>query len=273
MATDAAARALQGTLSLRFALRAGQTRLVEAARTPPLQVQRLLPIDPAAPGLAGVLLLNGTAGLFAGDRLRITVAVEAGATVAIGTPAMTRAFAMPAGDAAVETALRIAANARLEYLPEPTLLCAGAHLRQRLRIDVEPGAAVAAGEVIAFGRVAHGELHAYRHFVQETELWRAGRPVLVERLLLSPAQADVGMGALGDAAAYGSLSLLCPPAQTETLLAQVRALLNARCDVWGGASLLHEDAGVAVRLLGASATAVQALARAIVRLSRAPWRA
>lgn len=268
MSTDTAARALQGALRVHFALREDKTRLVEASRTPPLQVQRLLPVDPAAPRLAGALLQNGTAGLFAGDRLRIAIEVEAGAAVAIGTPAMTRAFAMPDGGAEVETRLHVSAGAFLEYLPEPTLLCAGADLCQRLRLEAAPGAWAAAGEVIAFGRIAHGERHAYRRFEQRVEIWSAGQPALVERLLLSPEQHGAGLGALGDAAAYGSLSLLCPPTRADELLAQVRALLEPRTGVWGGASLLHAGAGVAVRLLGESATDAQALARAVALLCR-----
>jgi len=265
---DAGASALSGGLSLQFASPAGRTRLIAATRTAPLQLQRLLPVDRCHPALVRAMLLNATAGLFAGDTLHVDITLTETAGVSIGTPAMTRVFGMPDGKAEVETSLRVSSGSYLEYLPEPTLMCATASLRQRTQLFAEPGARAAVGEVTAFGRVAHGELHAYRRLEQCIEVWCGAQPILIERLLLAPQQHANGLRALARYAAHGNLQLICPPSEAPVLLQQVRAAITPSADLSVGASLLHENAGVAVRALGCTPTAVQAMFRKITLLFR-----
>jgi urease accessory protein len=283
------ARSLRGRLSLRFADDGRRTVLAHAERSPPWHVQRLLYLDPAWPALAGVALLNQTAGLFAGDRLDLAVTVEGGAAVSLSTPTVTRAYAMPEGDASVTTCLTVSSGGYLEYLPEPTLLCRDAALVQTLALDAEPGAAVALGEVLAFGRAAHGERHAYRSLTQRIELRRGGETVLAEALRLTREDAPDVPGMLGPFAAYGSLHLLPREGDPAALLARTRAALEVQTGasagasrlpggrhqregtgqhghpgVLAGASLLPGGAGVAVRVLGEAAHAVQTVLRAVV---------
>jgi urease accessory protein len=262
---EAGAHALHGDLHLRFAVdEGGRTTLVESRRTPPMHLQRLLYLDARHPALAQAALLNTTAGLFSGDRLDLEVRMEAGAAVALTTPAMTRAYAMPEGHAEVTTHLSVAWGAHLELLPEPLLLCRDADLVQRTVVDVIPGASVALGEVVALGRRAHGEAHAYRRLEQRTVLRRAGQTILADGLLLTPPLHPDAPGVLGDHAAYGSLYLLPGESDSHELLAETRALLATAPAVLSGASLLPASAGVTVRALGPAPNAVQRLFRSIV---------
>lgn len=279
---DATARTLHGRLWLRFARTEGRTVLAAAERTPPLQLQRLLYLDRSHPGLARAVLLNGVAGLFAGDRLETEIEVDTGAAVEVGTPAMSRVFAMPSGHAEAATRLSVAPGGYLEYLPEPVLLCAGAALRASLAIDAAAGSVVAAGEVLAFGRVARGELHAYRDLESRTTVRVDGAVVLADRLALDPALGDAAT-AVGGFAASGCLLLLC--LNPEQMLASVRTVLAAGSamaavatlppagvDTLAAATLLPAGAGVAVRVLGASPHGVHAALRAVLaRFRREAW--
>ena len=269
MVTPSTARSLHGRLSLRFAREGGRTVLGDAERSPPWHIQRLLHLNRAHPALAEGVLLNTTAGLFAGDRLHLAVDVAGGAQVALTTPTVTRAYAMPEGDAESTTRLTVAAGGYLEYLPAPTLLCHDADLRQRLDLDTEAGAVAAVGEVLAFGRTAHGEGHDYRALHQRTELRCAGEIVLAEALALTPGESPDGPGLLGPYRAYGSLNLLCSALDADALLAETRLLLAGRANLRGGASLLWGQAGVAIRVLGPAPHAVHAMLRAITERFRA----
>ncbi len=258
---NSTARALNGRLGLRFARAGGRTVLAAAERIPPLHVQRLLYLDPCRPDLARAILLNTTAGLFAGDRLATSIEIGPDAAVEVTTPAMARAYAMPAGHAETMTRLMVAGGGYLEYVPEPTLVCADAALHTSLEIDAARDAFVAAGEVLAFGRVARGELHAYRELVEHLTVRVAGETVLVERVAFTPESDDVAT-ALGGFAAYGCLHLLGPG--VAGMLNAVRFALDTRPGMVAGASLLPADAGIAVRVLGVAPHAVHAVLRVVV---------
>jgi urease accessory protein len=259
-ATGSPARSLSGCLCATFVLRGGRTVLASATRTPPLHLQRVLYLDARRPHLCRAVLLNATAGLFAGDRLTVEIHVGVGAAVEVTTPAMSRAYGMPAGHAATVTRISVADGGYLEYLPEPTLACRDAALHTKLEIDAGPNAVVAAGEVLAFGRAARGELHAYRELAASIDLRVAGDAVLVEKLDLDPSSGDVD-ALTGGFSAYGASHLLGPGA--ERLLGHVREILAAQPDVIAGASLLPNGAGIAVRVLGRAPSAVQASLRAV----------
>lgn len=263
------AASVDGRLSLRFVLENGRTTLATVRRTQPFHVLRPLSLDPARPHLTTVSVLNATAGLFAGDRLCLHVAVGDEAAVQLTTPTMTRVHAMRAGCAVCAVRLRVAAGGYLEYLPEPLLLCRDAALLQETEVDVAAGGAAAIGEVIAFGRRAHGEGHAYRRLRTVTEARRDGAVVVADALDLLPHRTPMTMGAVGDAAAYGSLMLLTPNAPSTSLLDATRGALDACAGVVAGASLLPLAAGVAVRVLGETAAATRGAVVAAVAVFRA----
>ena len=256
-APETGTRSLAGSLAVRAVADGnGITRLVEIARRPPMQVQRPLYMDTAHPGLATAHIINATAGLFAGDELRLRIDVSGSSRLAVSTPAMTRVYAMPDGGVATSRVdLYVGHGGYLEYLPAPTMLCRGAALRQEMRIDLDPDAHAAIGEAWAFGRAAHGELHAYRELNARTEVWRSGTLVLADALVLNPSAAPPE-AAVGSYAAYGTLTFTGPRVDAA-LLTRVRRLLDERVDlILAGASTLARDGGIAVRVLGLSANNV-----------------
>lgn len=261
---DRAARAVRG--ALRFAAmpdQLGVTRLVDVSREAPLQVQRPLYLDAARPGIATVHVLNSTAGLFAGDSVSTSIDVRPGAGLELRTPTMTRVHAMGEGGfAESEFTLVVRDGGYVESMPAPVLLCEAAALRQRTRIDADPAACVAVGEVWFFGRAARGEFHCYRELDARTEAWRAGVLVAAERLALTPAD-GLAFAATGGLAVYGALMLLGPG--VGDLLERIRVVIGAAPAVEAGASMLAIGDAVAVRVLGASAHAVDAVLRAVLR--------
>lgn len=264
-APDFATHALHGALRFRAATDGGGvTRILDISRTSPLQLQRPLHLDPTS-GIATVHVVNATAGLFEGDALVVRADVGHRAALEMRTPAMTRVHTMSGAAGAVS---RLELNVRdggyLECLPQPLVLCAGAALRQETRVTLHAGAHLALGEVWAFGRVASGELHAYRRLDARTDVLRDGNLLLVEALSMCPADGSVG-SSLGGHAVFGSLTL-AGPCVDEGLLRRVRELLQARPGILAGASMLPCGAGLAVRILGDRAFAVHA---PLVEIARA----
>jgi urease accessory protein len=244
------ARSLHGRLRLRFVMDGARTVLTRTERSPPYHVQRLLYLDACRPDLARVVVLNGTAGLFAGDRLELEIEVQSQAAVEITTPASTRIFGMDGGFAECRTRISVDSGGYLEYVPRPAILCRDAALRACTDLTVRRGGMAAIGDVLAFGRAAAGERHRYRRLDQRTELQHDGRVVLAETIRLAPEDDPDAAGVLGDAAAYGALHLLGIDSDIDGFVTCVRRIIDEQNHLVGGVSTLTAGGGIAVRLIG-----------------------
>ncbi|MFN4276564.1 MAG: urease accessory protein UreD [Ferrovibrio sp.] len=112
------------------------------------------------PGEAFTAVLVTTAGgLTGGDRLRLGVAVEAGAEALCTPQAAEKIYRAERNSAAadIDIALSVAAGAALEWLPQETILFDGARLDRRVGIDLQGDARLLAGDITVFGRIARGE--------------------------------------------------------------------------------------------------------------------
>jgi urease accessory protein len=258
-----AARSLHGRLRLRFATHGARTFVTGVERSPPYHLQRLLYLDACRPDLAQAVVLNSTAGLFAGDRLELDIEVQSLAAVEIATPASTRIFGMDDGYAETRTSISVESGGYLEYVPRSIILCRDAELRVSTSVYVRRGGMAAIGEVVAFGRAAAGERHCYRRLDLRAELHYDGHLTLAEALYVAPEDDPDAAGALGDAAAHGALHLLGVDSDIEQLIAHVRGIIDEQCHVVGGVSTLPFGGGVAVRLLGNRPHAVYEALRSV----------
>jgi urease accessory protein len=249
---------MQGSLSLTLAKRDGRTRATRVVASPPLQCSRARYDDADRPGAASLTLLH-LGGVLQGDQLDLAIALEPGAEARIGTAAATQVYRMPEREASQTTSIALQARARLQYLPEPTILFAGARFSQATRITLHPGAALTLHELLVCGRVARGELHQYERYRARFEVCdAAGRCLLSERALLEPAR--FSPASLGSQAAYpvvGSLYALALGADVERQLAGVALALEPHRDVLAEAGALPNGCGVLVRALGDTAQGVR----------------
>ncbi|MEM9079658.1 MAG: urease accessory protein UreD [Verrucomicrobiota bacterium] len=163
-------------------------------------------------------VVNPTAGMFAGDDLGVRVEVEERAQVSLVTPSATRFHAMKGGKAALRQDLRVGREAFLEFLPEWTIPQAGSEVRQETRIEVGEGGRLIFGEMLAPGRVAHGESHGFRRFENQFELIVGKRLVALERMDLRPEKGGWPLAVEGwETCFYGGVWLVgCDSELVET---------------------------------------------------------
>lgn len=162
---------LQGELRLRFERAAdrGETILTDRYRRGLFHFAK-----PYREGSQLVLqVLNPTAGLFSGDRMKATIGVDSGASVGIVAPSSTQIYAMPDGGWAESTLhLSVASGGVLSYLPRWSVLHRGARFRQSTRIEVAPDATLFYLEPISLGRAAHGERLEFEWIESSLEIRR-----------------------------------------------------------------------------------------------------
>ncbi|MFI2606598.1 urease accessory protein UreD [Kitasatospora sp. NPDC018619] len=260
-----------GLLELAFERVGGRTELTGHYQKSPLQIMRPLYFDPARPDLAVTFLMSTGGGILQADRLRTDLHCGADTAVHLTTQAATKVYRMEHDYATQLVNLTAGPRAYVEYLPEPVIPFVDSRLYQRTVLTVEPDATVLAGETVLAGRLARGERNAYRVFASDLEVRRPdGGLVALDTVRLEPSRAEGG-GVTGPAVLAGHdvvsslyvLSPLAPAARIADVLHEALAGFGGPSGgLLYGVSVLPQDSGAWLRLLGSDTRACAAALRA-----------
>lgn len=117
----------------------------------PLLVQKAL--YPEGPGVCHATILHPPSGIAGGDELRIDVHVGPGAHALITTPGATRWYKSNGRPSMQHTHVRIAAGARLDWLPQENIFFEQADAAVDNHIYIASGGAAIGWEINQLGRV------------------------------------------------------------------------------------------------------------------------
>jgi urease accessory protein len=251
-----------GRLCLRFARRGERTVLAHSAYTVPLQV--LAPVrlqDPAAV----VSILNPTGGLLGGDRLAIEVAVGRDAHACVITPSATRVARSDGPSAECDVSLRVDAGGCLEWLPDHAIPSAGAAFRQRIDVDLAPGARLILVDGFAAGRVARGEAWRFARLESALTVREGHRWIFHDRFALDPHGPWAAAGCAEGHPYFASAFM----AGAGDVVALARAI-SAALGTLGvkGAAAPGPRGGLVARVLAASAPALVGALDSLAALGR-----
>lgn len=155
-----------------------------------------------------VYLVGGAAGPIGGDSLELRIDVRDGAALRVRTAAAAVALPGPDGRESVLTvSATVGQGGRLEYLPEPVVVCAGARHATIIRVTLAEGASLLLRDELLLGR--HGEQGG----ASRTSLLAdyAGRPLLRQALAVSGTDpVSLGPAILAGHRAVGTLLLVDP---------------------------------------------------------------
>jgi urease accessory protein len=175
------------------------------------------------------VLVHPPGGLVGGDTLDIEIEGADGSHGLITTPGASR-FYRSEGDLALQrTRIRLAAGARLEWLPLEAICYSGCRAQNRLSIEVEPGAELIGWDVTALGLPNAGqpfERGTYLQHIEVPGVWlERGRIDAADHRLL---QSPIGLG--GHRCMASLFFVAGSPvarARRDALLAHARSLLEA----------------------------------------------
>jgi urease accessory protein len=195
------------------------------------------------------ILINTAGGLAEGDRLTWNVELDEGARQTVTTQACEKVYRATGSDldaaSQVETQLSVGAGARLDWLPQETILFDHARLERRLDANLTGDGELLALEAVVLGRRAMGESAARARLHDRWRVSRDGRAVFADDTRLPGAAAPTSEPALLDGAgAYASVLLVAHDAAGA--LDAVRALLpkESGASAWDGklfCRILAED--------------------------------
>jgi len=184
------------------------------------------------------VFLNTSGGVTGGDRFQLHATAAEGAHLELTSQAAERIYrAQPDETGRVRTRLTAGAGARIDWLPQETIVFEGARLDRRLEADLAPDATLLAVEVLVFGRAAMGEALHDAVLADHWRIRRDGVLVFADSVRLS---GDVAARLADPAVAGGAramASVLLAGPQAAAMLRPLRAALGPA----GGASLIRDD--------------------------------
>ena len=190
-----------------------------------------LPRDHAARSLEAVLI-NTSGGLTGGDRMSWRVDALAGTALTLSTQACEKVYRARDGEARMAVSLNAATGARIDWLPQETILFDGAALARTLDADLAADAQLLAVEAVVLGRTAMNETVHTGLLRDRWRIRREGKLVFADDLSFAGPIARIAdlAPSLGGGRAFASVLLVADDAQRW--LAPVREALGPN----GGAS-------------------------------------
>ncbi|MEM9043688.1 MAG: urease accessory protein UreD [Pseudomonadota bacterium] len=223
----------QGAGEISIATRRGATRLAGLRQQGSAKI--LLPRT-QTPDLQAVFL-NTAGGITGGDHFQWQATAGDHTHLSLTTQTAERAYrAQPGQTGRLETELTLAESARIDWLPQETILFDRSSLARRFTVDMAESARLLAVESIILGRAAMGESLIDIHFSDQWRIRRGGRLIYADALRLegNVAETTARAALLNGDRAFASIALITP--QAETLLTPLRATLPCSA----GASLIRD---------------------------------
>ncbi|PZX16291.1 urease accessory protein [Palleronia aestuarii] len=172
------------------------------------------------------VFINTAGGITGGDRFEIAAAAEAGAHLTMTSQAAERAYAAQPGEVGrVRTRLEVGSGARIDWLPQETILYERSSLDRRLDVDLAEDARFLMIESLLFGRHARGEVLRAARVSDRVAIRRQGEPLYLDAIAMAgDLRAHLSRPAIGGGAgAVATLIYIAPDAAAH--LEAIRALL------------------------------------------------
>ena len=162
-----------------------RTVMTERLHFGPLRI--LKPLYPEGDAICHAVIVHPPGGIVAGDSLALNVRVDSGAQVLVTTPGAQKWYRSTGASASATTRLHIDDDARLEWMPQETIVFDGARAWQTLEITLALKARFFGWEMLCLGRTTRGERFTTGEFRQRIRLVRShgGAPIWRESMVLN----------------------------------------------------------------------------------------
>ncbi len=181
-------------------------------------------------GLTAVLI-NTAGGLTGGDQFEWGVDLNGGANCTVLTQACEKVYRSDGGSADVSIGLAVGRGARLDWLPQETILFDGADLNRTFDIRLADGARLLAVEAVLLGRSAMGEHTPFVHLRDRWRVWKAEDMIFADDVRLD----QTGRGLMHRCYTWAMItttarrSYAVSSTRHRTRSRSARALLRASC--------------------------------------------
>ncbi|PCJ09837.1 MAG: urease accessory protein [Rhodobacteraceae bacterium] len=214
-------------------LKNGKTRLAKLRQSGALKL-----LFPRRTSGFEAVMINTAGGITGGDRFSIAVEAGDNTQMTLTTQAAERIYrAQPGQVGRMDTRLHVGSGARLNWMPQETILYNHCAFQRRLTADLAAGAELLIVEPLVFGRIAMGETLTDASFLDRIDIRRCGQRLYYDAVKLD---GDITAKLARPAVANGAQSmanLIFTAPDAERHLTFIREALPAT----GGVSLIGDD--------------------------------
>jgi len=246
-----------------------QKTIITKKRTQvPLYMQKALHYDLDYPSMAHLFVLSPSGGILQGDRYRMDVQLKNNAISHITTQGATRIYKMESNYATHQVTLNLKDNSYLEFIPEQIIPYKNSRFYQKTNLDIDDSSTVVYSETIVPGRIAMGEMFDFDVFYLKTEGRINEKTQFRDSSLLTPKTQKIhSFGMFDDKTILTSVYVLTKK-HTSKINDLINEIFSNIEEVSGGSSILPNNSGVSIRILGNSSEDQKTIIYQILKIIR-----
>lgn len=248
----------------------GKTSIKDQYSRVPLYTQRALYLEEALPAMAYLYIISPSGGMLQGDRYRMDITLKNDAMAHITTQGATRVYRMEKNYATQMVNIDVGEGCYFEYIPDQIIPYRDSRFYQEAKLRVHDSATLLYSEIMTPGRVASGEHFDYDICYMKATA-RNQKDVLrfIDVAILEPKKRSIKpFGVLSDHDVVANMYVLAPINYVSQLNKEINTCLNQFNDFYSGASILPNDSGVVIRMLGGTASELRTGIFEVVRTVR-----
>ena len=247
----------------------GKTSVKEQYSRVPLYTQRALYLEEALSNMAYMYIISPSGGVLQGDRYRMDITLRKHALAHITTQGATRIYRMENNYATQIVNIDVGEGCYLEYIPDQVIPFRDSRFYQEANLRVHDNGTLLYSEIITPGRVASGEHFDYDIcYMKATAKDYDNGLKFADVAMLEPKKRDMkAFGVLANHDVVSNMYILTKN-NLQDINMNVNASLQSIPKVYSGATILPNNSGVGIRMLGNTASDLRYAIYEVVRIIR-----
>jgi urease accessory protein len=249
---------------------AGKTVVTRQFSQVPLQIQRTLYPEISLPGMAYLYVMSPSGGILQGDRYRTDVLLKNKAVAHMTTQGATKIYSMNSNSASQIVNITLDENSYLEYIPDQIIPYKNSRYYQKVRLKVHENSTLVYSEILTPGRVAMGESFEYDICYLRTHCMNQDNKIrFLENTKIEPKKQKLkDFGILGEYSIVGTVYILTRQEDVIELENTINENIRDTGTISVGTSLLPDESGIIIRILGNKTDSVFEMIFKILEISR-----
>jgi urease accessory protein len=250
--------------------RINKTIIKEQFSKVPLFTQRALYLEESLPSMAYIYIISPSGGVLQGDRYRIDINLSKNAVAHITTQGATRLYRMNKNFATQILNFKLDSNCYFEYVPDQIIPYRDSRFYQSVNINLNDTATMIYSETIVPGRMAMGEYFDYDVcYLKTVAKNHIGTLKFVDTALLEPKRNKLKrFGILEEFDILSNMYIITPSKYIGIISERISEDLIHYEKVVGGSSILPNDSGIALRILGNTIGNIKEVIHNILKICR-----
>ena len=236
----------------------------------PLYTQRVLYLEESLPSMAYMYIMSPSGGILQGDRYRMDITLKNDAFFHLTTQGATRLYRMDKNYATQIVNITVGEGCYFEYIPDQIIPYRNSRFYQKVTLNTHDNSTMVYSEMLVPGRVGSGESFEYDICYLKTNAKNQnGELRFIDIAMLEPKKKSIrNFGVLEGFDVVGTVYILTETKYIRELNDQINSMIESLPKIYGGATILPNNSGVMIRLLGAFATDVRNVIYEVVRICR-----